>query len=63
MYDKELVTEILSQILHASLTAMSRFEAISEVSDFTGSPSGIEKMDSVCCSSLLSVRQSRSSTR
>ena len=48
MYDKELVTEILSQILHASLTIMSRFEAISEVSDFTGSPSGIEKMDSVC---------------
>jgi uncharacterized protein with HEPN domain len=48
MYDKELAIEILNQILHASLTVISRFEPISGVSDFTDTPAGIEKMDSVC---------------
>ncbi len=48
MYDKELAIEILNQILQASLTVISRFEPISGVSDFTGTPAGIEKMDSVC---------------
>ena len=31
-----------------SLTVISRFERISGVSDFTDTPAGIEKMDSVC---------------
>jgi uncharacterized protein with HEPN domain len=48
MYDKELAIEILNQILQASLTVISRFERISVVSDFTDTPAGIEKMDSVC---------------
>ena len=48
MYDKELAIEILNQILQASLTVISRFERISGVSDFTDTPAGIEKMDSVC---------------
>ena len=48
MYDKELTIEILNQILQASLTVISRFERISGVSDFTDTPAGIEKMDSVC---------------
>lgn len=48
MYDKELAIEILNQILQASLTVISRFEPISGVSDFTDTPAGIEKMDSVC---------------
>jgi uncharacterized protein with HEPN domain len=48
MYDKELAIEILNQILQASLTVISRFEPISCVSDFTDTPAGIEKMDSVC---------------
>jgi len=48
MYDKELAIEILNQILRASLTVISRFDPISDVSDFTDTPSGVEKMDSVC---------------
>lgn len=48
MYDKELAIEILNQILQASLTVISRLERISGVSDFTDTPAGIEKMDSVC---------------
>ncbi len=48
MYDKELAIEILNQILQASLTVISRFETISGVSDFTDTPAGVEKMDSVC---------------
>ena len=48
MYDKELVVQILNQICNASLTVMSRFELVSDVSDFTDSPSGMEKMDSLC---------------
>ncbi|MFH0960366.1 MAG: HepT-like ribonuclease domain-containing protein [Pseudomonadota bacterium] len=48
MYDKELAIEILNQILQASLTVISRFERVSGVSDFTDTPAGIEKMDSVC---------------
>ena len=48
MYDKELVVQILNQIFNASLTVMSRFELVSDVSDFTDSPSGMEKMDSLC---------------
>ncbi|MFA6223839.1 MAG: HepT-like ribonuclease domain-containing protein [Desulfomonilaceae bacterium] len=48
MYDKELVVQILNQIFNASLTVMSRFELVSDVSDFSDSPSGMEKMDSLC---------------
>lgn len=48
MYDKELVLEVLGQIRTASQTILGRFESIKNVSDFTNSPAGREKLDSIC---------------
>lgn len=48
MHDKELAAEVLKQILNAAKTIMARFESITEVSGFTDSPVGMEKMDSIC---------------
>jgi len=48
MYDKELVLEILGQIYQAAQTILKRFEPVKTVSDFTDSPAGVEKLDSVC---------------
>jgi len=48
MYDKELVCDILYQILDATRKVSQRFEHIKTVSDFTDSPEGIEKLDSIC---------------
>lgn len=48
MYDEELAKEILEQISHASELILQRFEPIKSVSDFTHSPSGMEKPDSIC---------------
>jgi len=42
MYDKELVLEVLEQILTASQTIMDRFKPIKRLSDFTDSPGGRE---------------------
>ena len=48
MYDKELVLEVLGQIRTASETILARFKSIKTVSDFTDSPAGREKLDSIC---------------
>lgn len=48
MYDKELAVEILNQILHATEVIVERFVPVSSVDDFTGSSSGLEKLDSIC---------------
>jgi uncharacterized protein with HEPN domain len=48
MYDKELVLEILSQIYRASQTILERFKPVQSVNDFTDSPAGMEKLDSIC---------------
>ncbi len=48
MYDKELVLEVLGQVQTASQTILERFESIGAVSDFTDSPAGREKLDSIC---------------
>ena len=48
MYDKELVLEVLGQIRTASQTILDRFKTIKTVSDFTDSPAGREKLDSIC---------------
>lgn len=48
MYDKELILEILSQIYRASQTILERFKAVESVNDFTDSPAGMEKLDSIC---------------
>ena len=48
MYDKELVLEVLGQIRTASQTILARFKSVKTVSDFTDSPAGREKLDSIC---------------
>ena len=48
MHDKELVMEVLRQIEEAAAKIAARFQAIHKVSDFTGSPAGVDKMDAIC---------------
>lgn len=48
MYDKELILEILRQIEEAAEKILQRFDTVKTVSDFTDSPAGMEKMDSIC---------------
>ncbi|MDY0320781.1 MAG: hypothetical protein RBR23_03505 [Arcobacteraceae bacterium] len=48
MYDKSLVIDILRQISNAIETIQKRFEPIKNVSDFTDTPEGMEKLDSIC---------------
>ena len=48
MRDKELAMEILRQIEEAAAKIVVRFQAIVQVSDFTDSPSGVDKMDAIC---------------
>lgn len=48
MYDRELVINSLRQILEACQTILARFEPVAHVSDFTSSPQGMEKLDSIC---------------
>lgn len=48
MYDKELAVEILSQIYRATQTILQRFKPVKSVNDFTVSPAGMEKLDSIC---------------
>jgi len=48
MFDRELVLEILEQILEASHRVLKRFEPIRSVDDFTDSESGMEKLDAIC---------------
>ena len=57
MYDKELIREILSQILTATDTILYRFKPIKMVNDFTDSPSGREKLDSICMQ-LIAIGES-----
>jgi len=48
MRDKELVLEVLEQIEDAAEKITARFDAIHQVSDFTDSEAGVEKMDAIC---------------
>jgi len=48
MYDKELALEILTQIYQATKTILQRFEPIKSADDFSKSPEGMEKLDSIC---------------
>jgi uncharacterized protein with HEPN domain len=43
-----VILEVLRQILGAADKILARLETIQKVSDFTGSPAGAEKMDSIC---------------
>ncbi len=48
MRDKELVMEVLRQIEEAAVKNVARFQTIHQVSDFTDTPSGVDKMDAIC---------------
>jgi len=48
MYDKNLVQDILNQILNATHTIKDRFIPIKSVDDFTNTPVGMEKLDAIC---------------
>ena len=48
MYDKELACHILKQILQSSETIAMRFEPVQTIHDFTSTPGGMEKFDSIC---------------
>jgi uncharacterized protein with HEPN domain len=48
MRDKELVMEVLRQIEEAGAKIVDRFKAIHQVTDFTDSTAGVEKMDAIC---------------
>ena len=48
MYDRELAKEILQQIHHAIEIILKRFESVKTINDFTNTPEGMEKLDSIC---------------
>ncbi|MGD9732022.1 MAG: DUF86 domain-containing protein [Desulfamplus sp.] len=48
MYDKELLHEILTQILKSTDTVLYRFNPVKEIKDFTDSQAGMEKLDAIC---------------
>ncbi|MCL5055875.1 MAG: DUF86 domain-containing protein [Firmicutes bacterium] len=48
MYDKELLAESLEQIHKLAKTILFRIEPIKKAADFTDSPAGMEKLDSIC---------------
>ena len=57
MYDKELVLDILNQILDATQKIITRFTPIQTVEDFTNSAEGMEKLDSICMQ-LMAIGES-----
>ncbi|MBV5340947.1 MAG: DUF86 domain-containing protein [Deltaproteobacteria bacterium] len=48
MYDKEISFHILEQVQRSVEIILSRFQPVKEVADFTDSPGGMEKFDSIC---------------
>jgi uncharacterized protein with HEPN domain len=48
MYDRDLAKEILFQILRSLDTVIYRFAPVKSLADLTDSPSGMEKLDSIC---------------
>jgi uncharacterized protein with HEPN domain len=48
MFEKSLTIEVLQQIHRATLTILERFSPVNSVNDFTDTPSGMEKLDSIC---------------
>lgn len=48
MFDRKLALDILRQIEEAADKIGDRFQPIKQVSDFTDTPTGSEKMDGIC---------------
>jgi len=57
MYDKELVRDILNQIYDSTQKIITRFKPIQTATDFTNSPEGMEKLDSICMQ-LITIGES-----
>jgi len=57
MYDRELVIDILHQIDNAIDKVSYRFAVIESVNDFTDTPQGMEKLDSICMQ-LIAIGES-----
>jgi len=57
MYDRDLIREILSQILKALDTVIYRFEPVKTLADFSDSPTGMEKLDAICMQ-LIAIGES-----
>ncbi len=57
MYDKEIILEILDQIIEAVITVKRRCEFAKDVDDFLDSDTGKEKLDSICMK-LIAVGES-----
>ena len=48
MFNRDMVLDILKQILEATNKVLNRFKSISNVDDFTNTPEGMEKLDAIC---------------
>ena len=59
MFDKELVREILGQVLESAQIVLQRFKGINSADDFTKDPAGLEKLDAICMNSLPLAKASR----
>ena len=57
MYDKTLALHILEQINESSQIILERFESVRAVNDFTDSPRGMERLDSICMQ-LINIGES-----
>jgi len=57
MCDKELVKEVLNQILKSAKTILKRFEPIKSSNDFLVSETGLEKLDAICMQ-LIAIGES-----
>ena len=57
MSDHDLTKQILEQIQNSVKTILERFEPVQDVKDFTDSPWGMEKLDSICMQ-LIAIGES-----
>lgn len=57
MFDILLTKEILNQIYQATQKVLERFSAIKNVSNFTNSATGMEKLDAICMQ-LIAIGES-----
>lgn len=57
MYDRELTIEILCQIHWSTQIIIRKFKSIDSPEDFTGSDSGMDKLDAICMQ-LIAIGES-----
>jgi len=57
MYDKQLINELLEQILQATEIVLRRFEVVDSSDFFLDTPEGMEKLDAICMQ-LIAIGES-----